>query len=147
MPIEEVSLGKQPVVERQPDGTFKGRLAEHVEYRLVPGKSGKIKKGEAAELKGLCRKAIENQREREAKLESQFGKVKIADRLGNVYERRGDEAALLVDDPSSDWGKKATKSTFVVPACPWHKPKTPGAFVRCRIRYVNGERIEERITK
>lgn len=137
--VEEVYLGKLPVVDRQPDGTYKGRLADQYEWRAT---------GRATqELKGLTERSVERLREKEAQLESKFGLHRITDKFGNVHVRRGDEAALLEKDEAAGWCRKATRPTFMVPELPWQAEHRRRDGVRERIIYRDGQRIVETITK
>ena len=140
--VEVIPLGKQPSLEKvhgavdkhgNPMHLFKAKMEEQYEYRA---------KGRAVmELRGMAAKTVEKQNEREAQLEKRFGTDRIADRHGVVHRRRLDEIAEL-KEYNNGWGSKPVSPTFIVPDMPWKAKKAarPG---RTRIRYVNGERVEE----
>ncbi len=140
--VEVVPLGKRPTLERvhgavgkngRPMVLFKAKLEDQYEYRA---------KGKAVrELVGMASKTVEKRSETEAQLERRFGYDKIADRHGRVHRRRLDEIEELRYD-NRGWGSKPTRPTFVMPEMPWQRAREsrPG---RTRIKYVNGERVEQ----
>jgi hypothetical protein len=124
--VEQVSLGKKPVLERvhgardkfgKPMLLFNAKLKEQYEWRA---------KGKAVqELVGMTKDSGAAEQEKLATLESRFGTDVIAHRDGTLHKRRLDEIEEL-EASNTGWGSKPTKIMTTVPALPWQADRKPG---------------------
>lgn len=124
--VEQVSLGKQPVLERvhgardkhgKPMLFFKAKMKEQFEWRA---------KGKAVqELVGMTKESAVREQEKLETLEHEFGTDVIAHRDGTLHRRRNDEIEEL-EASNTGWGSQPSKIMTTVPALPWQADRRPG---------------------